>query len=179
MEFIRQTPANILILDIKLPDSYVFSLFQSLQHLQLSTSTVILTSYDEDVFLAQALEHGAIGYLLKSETVKTIVEAIQKVAQSETLWTQYQLLRIQHWHKVAGNRWASLTKREQEVVAALVGFRSDAEIADHLCLSIHTIHNHINHILSKLAMIDRREVARWAIQYRLIEIDDLKVSNAN
>lgn len=163
-----ETP-NIMVIDVKLRDGNGLDLCQRVLKAQFSIACVILTAYDEDAYLARARDSGAVGYLLKEETVATLEEAIRQVAQGETLWTEYQILRIHHWQEKAGNKWALLTQREQEVVASLVNFRSDSQIAEKLNISVGTVHRHIHHLLGKLGMTNRREVARWAIWYKLVD----------
>jgi len=120
--------------------------------------------------MARALAGGAIGYLLKTEAdLEEIITTIQHAMQGERLWTDYQLLRIQHWQQMAGDKWAILTEREREVVTALIDFKCDAEIAETLQISLKTVGNHVTSILEKLDMPNRREVARWAVKYKLVE----------
>jgi DNA-binding NarL/FixJ family response regulator len=167
---INDTPPDLLVLDIRLSDGYSLDLCQHVQRAGLSVCSLVLTAHDDDAYLARALAGGALGYLLKTEALATIVEAIQRAAQGETLWTHYQLLRARYWQQVAGDKWAALTERERQIVAALVHFETDAEIAEDLNVSPRTVHHHLNHILVKLDMGSRREVARWAVRYKLVEL---------
>ncbi|MCB0209375.1 MAG: helix-turn-helix transcriptional regulator [Anaerolineae bacterium] len=74
---------------------------------------------------------------------------------------------------MAGNKWASLTERERDIVNTLANYMTDIEIAKALDISVKTVNNHLGHILEKLEMMNRRDVARWAVRYKLIELDDL------
>jgi DNA-binding NarL/FixJ family response regulator len=162
---------SLLVLDVKLRDGCGLALCEYCQQLEKPISTLILTAYDEDAYMARALAGGAIGYLLKTEAdLDEIITTIQYAMQGERLWTDYQLLRIQHWQQVAGDKWAILTEREREVVAALIDFKCDAEIAEILQISLKTVGNHVTSILEKLDMPNRREVARWAVKYKLVEV---------
>ncbi|NJN98592.1 MAG: response regulator transcription factor [Anaerolineales bacterium] len=162
---------SLLVLDVKLRDGCGLALCPYCQQLEKPVSTLILTAYDEDAYMARALAGGAIGYLLKTEAeLAEIITAIHHALQGERLWTDYQLLRIQHWQQVAGDKWAILTEREREIVAALIDFKCDAEIAETLQISLKTVGNHVTSILEKLDMPNRREVARWAVKYKLVEV---------
>lgn len=166
---IKKTPPDVLVLNVKLNDGCGLGLCQSLQQMKVPTVSLILTSYDEDAYLARALTGGAMGYLLKTEALETIRDAIHRAAQGEVLWSHDQLLRARRWQQVAGNPWAALTEREREVVTALVHFKSNNEIAEDLHISPHTVHNHISQIFEKLGMRDRSRVARWAVEHKLVE----------
>lgn len=166
---IEQCCPSLLVLDVKLRDGCGLALCQYCQQSEKPVSTLILTAYDEDAYMARALAGGAVGYLLKTEAdLERIIATIQYAMQGEQLWTDYQLLRIQHWQQVAGDKWETLTEREREIVAALVDYKNDAELGEDFQVSLRTINNHVTHILEKLGMENRREVARWAIKYKLV-----------
>lgn len=169
LDLIEKIYPRLIILDIKLNGTCGLRLCQHLQRRNLSSAYLILTAYDEDVYLAQALEYGAVGYVLKTEDSDFITEQVRQAVQGELLWTSYQLLRVQHWQQVAGRKWETLTEREQEVVGALTTFRNNAEIADLLQISPATVHQHLHNIFTKLDMFDRREVTRWAVKHHLVE----------
>lgn len=163
-------PPDLLVLDVKLNEGCPFSLCQQFQQLETLTPSLFLTTSDETVYMAQALASGAAGYLLKTEvTEETISNVIQRAMQGEKLWTKDQLSRIEDWQRVAGDIWATFTEREREVVTALVNFKSDSEIADDLQISVKTVGNHLTHILEKVGKINRREVARWAVEHKLVD----------
>lgn len=166
---IEEKPPDILVLDVKLSDGCGLGLCQDISKQDLPTTALILTAYDEDVYLARALAGGAVGYLLKTKNVMTIIDAIQRALQGEILWAHDQLLRVRHWRQVAGDKWNTLTEREREVVTGLAYFKRNAEIAEELNISVHTVRHHLSHIFKKLGMTDRLEVARWAIRHKLIE----------
>jgi DNA-binding NarL/FixJ family response regulator len=71
------------------------------------------------------------------------------------------------WREAVGQRWDSLTERELEVLCLVAAFRTDAEIATELCISEKTIGHHVSHVLDKLGMSSRREVARWAFKHKV------------
>lgn len=166
---IEKYQPDLLVLDVVLNDGCSLTLCEYCQQLERPVATLILTAYDEDAYMTRALSGGALGYLLKAEVeLEDIIVAIQRATQGERLWTDYQLLRVQHWQRVAGNKWAILTEREREIVAALVNYKDYTEIAKEFHLSPRTVNNHVTHILEKLGMENRREVARWAIKYKLV-----------
>lgn len=170
LAIIAAHPPDLLGVEVRLSDGWGLALCDYCRQRQWPTFTLVLTGYDEDIYLAQALEGGAVGYLLKtSDNVEAITEAFQAAGRGERLWTEAQLQRVQAWRQAAGDKWAGLSEREREIVAALVDYQCDVEIADQLCLSPRTVNNHVAHILEKLALENRREVARWAVRYKLVQ----------
>lgn len=167
---LAEDPADVVVLDVVLSDGCGLGLCREVTERGWPASVLILSGYDQDAYLARAWAGGAAGYLLKSEEARTIADAVRRVSQGEALWTPYQELRVQHWQRAAGDKWAALTGREREVVAALARFNTDAEIAERLKISPNTVHRHVAHILAKLKLGNRRDVADWALRYKLVEL---------
>lgn len=168
LDAIVRHPPSLLILDVELCDGCSVNLCQELDEIGVATRTLFLTAYDEDGYMARALHGKATGYLLKTAPLVMILEAIQQAAHGKILWTEYQLLRVQHWQKIAWTKWETLTPREQKIVTGLADFKTDAEIAGELQISLRTVNNYLTHILDKLSMENRREVARWAVRHKLV-----------
>jgi len=133
------------------------------------TAVLVLTAHNRDDYPAAMVEAGAAGFVVKEEAPETIVEAVRRSARGEVLFSREQQARAHHWREEAGKTWESLTEREREVLALVAEFRTDAEIAEELCIGKKTVGHHVSHILNKLGMSSRREVARWAIEHRLVE----------
>ena len=159
---------DLLAADIRLGNGSGLDLIQKCQQINQNLHCIILSAHDEDVYLACAWKNGATGYLLKTEQMSVILSALKRAAQGEILWSDYQRLRIQQWHQAAGDKWNSLTQREQEVVSALVDYCTNAEIAEAPNVSSYTINNHVKRILEKLEIDNRREVSRWAVRYKVM-----------
>ena len=168
LAFIADEPPDLLVVDVVLRDSCGLDLCQKCQQIAPDTQRAILSAYDEDVYLARAWENSVNGFLLKMEEMSAILKSLASAAQGEVLWDEYQRLRIQHWRQVAGDKWDSLTQREQEVVRALVNYCTDTEIAEALNISSYTVNNHLKRILQKLSLHNRREVSRWAVRYKVM-----------
>jgi DNA-binding NarL/FixJ family response regulator len=169
LELVAELRPDVLLLDLIMPDPRPSDVERWVRATYPGTETLILTAHDRDAFLAKMTEAGARGFLTKDEDLPNLVEAIRRAVQGEALYTQEQLERAVRWRQEVGERWERLTEREREVLRLVARFRTNAEIAEALCVSEKTVGHHVSHILNKLGMSSRREVARWAIKHELVD----------
>jgi DNA-binding NarL/FixJ family response regulator len=139
------------------------------------TKVLVLTvSADEDdVF--EALRAGACGYLLKNSPVKEIVAGIRAVADGQSLLApRVAALLLERFREslpvmeLPDDVVPKLTAREQEVLSLIAAGRENAEIADSLVISQHTVKNHVSSILAKLEVENRIQAAVYAVRQRLV-----------
>jgi DNA-binding NarL/FixJ family response regulator len=139
------------------------------------TKVLVLTvSADEDdVF--EALRAGACGYLLKDSPVKEIVAGIRAVADGQSLLApRVAALLLERFREslpvmeLPDDVVPKLTAREQEVLSLIAAGRENAEIADSLVISQHTVKNHVSSILAKLEVENRIQAAVYAVRQRLV-----------
>jgi DNA-binding NarL/FixJ family response regulator len=161
---------DILLLDLMMPGSQPYEIGKWVRTNYPETIALVLTAHNRDCHLAKMIEAGAVGFFTKEETPQGLVDAIRRAAQGDVLVTKEQLDRACAWRREVGERWASLTKREREVLTGLAHFKTDGEIAEELNVSVRTVHHHVCHILSKLNFANRREAARWMLRHKLAEI---------
>ena len=141
----------------------------------------MLTTFDADEYVVQALAHGASGFLLKDTPPATIVEAIDKVAAGEPILSPSitsQLIRQvvgspesapgDDRLMVAQRRLDALTERERDVAVAIGHGKSNAEIAGELFMSVATVKAHVTRILSKLDATNRVQIAITVHDARLV-----------
>lgn len=139
------------------------------------TVIVMLTVRDDDKKLFEALKSGAQGYLLKDIHSKEMLAMLRGALKGEAALSprmagqvlkEFRLidarLSAQLWDGAKDGELANLTKRELETLVVAARGASDKEIADELCISIHTVKSHIRNILSKLHVNSRREAAKMA-----------------
>jgi len=142
-----------------------------------SIKIIILTTFDDEKYIFDAIKHGAAGYLLKDTPPSQIGEAIKKVYEGGAL-IQPEVAKkvLDQFSKMAkeevaetehSNSFVSLTKREVEITQ-LVGLGlNNAEIAERLFLSEGTIKNNLTKILDKLELRDRTQLAILAVKENL------------
>ena len=138
------------------------------------TRIIMLTTFDLDDYVHQALRHGASGFLLKDARPEDILNAVRIVAAGEALLAPSVTRRLieRFTTAPAADRppaeLAQLTERESEVLVLVAQGRSNAEIADHLYISLYTAKTHVSRILTKLHARDRAQLVILAYETGLV-----------
>ena len=133
-------------------------------------AVLILSMYDDERYLFEALKAGASGYVLKTQADVDLLEAVRAVERGEPFLTPAaQQALIKDVLGQAAGRTDELTPREQEVVKLVAEAHTNKEIAEILHLSEKTVENHRSNAMRKLGMRDRVELVRYAIRRGLIE----------
>ncbi len=129
------------------------------------TSRVLaLTTFDADQHVAEAIQAGAVGFLLKDVTADGLVDAVRRAATGEPVLAPAVLTRLmEHFstHPPAALReppgFADLSEREREILALIGAGKSNAEIAEALVISMATVKTHVRHVFAKLDLRDRAQ----------------------
>jgi DNA-binding NarL/FixJ family response regulator len=136
---------------------------------------LILTTFDLDEYVFEALRAGASGFALKSRPLEELLSAIRTVAAGEALLAPSVTRRlIAHFaHRApapprAAPRLAELTEREREVLALIARGLSNAELAGTLCVSLPTVKTHVSRILTKLGARDRTQLVILAYESGIV-----------
>ena len=134
---------------------------------------VVVTTFDLDENVHAALRAGACGFLLKDAGPRLLVEAVQAAAHGESLVSPSVTTRLLAHFTAAGAATARppaepLTGRELDVVRGVARGHTNAEIAEHLVISLSTVKTHLAAAQRKLGARNRTEVAVWAWESRLL-----------
>jgi DNA-binding NarL/FixJ family response regulator len=134
---------------------------------------VALTSFGEDERLHAALEAGASGYLLKDADAEEVASAIRAAHRGELQLDPALARRLLSslWAAQVDDSKAELTARELEIVRLLGAGKANKEIAGELAISERTARTHVSHILAKLGLSSRTQVALWAVRQGLVDAD--------
>jgi DNA-binding NarL/FixJ family response regulator len=168
-----QDDIDLAILDISMPRKTGLQAAHELGRRRPELRILILSMYDNEQFLFEALKAGASGYVLKSGADDDIVTACRAAMRGKPfLYPSAVQALIRDVVTRAGERSEELellTPRELEVLKLIAEGHSSKEIATMLVLSIKTVESHRANILSKLGMRDRVDLTRYAIRRGLIE----------
>jgi DNA-binding NarL/FixJ family response regulator len=134
----------------------------------------VLTTFDLDEYVYQALVAGASGFLLKDGTSEQLATAVRTVAAGQAMLAPAITRRLiadycsRPRHQQPGGPLAGLTERELDVIKELAQGHSNAEIAQRMYLSEATVKSHIARILTKLDLRDRVQIVIYAYEHGLV-----------
>lgn len=162
---------EVLLLDLKLPGRSGIEVLKELRDRQTLPPTLILTTFDEDSLLIEAMRAGAKGYLLKDVTLEHLVNCIRTLAAGGTLFVPAiteRLLRnigkeLPPSQTVKPE--SPLTRRETEILRLLASGYNNREISRAFSLREGTVKNHVSNILAKLDVRDRTRAVLKALEW--------------
>ncbi len=167
---IALTP-DVVLMDIRMPVMDGVAATRALGQQLPSAKVLVLTTFDDDDYVAQAMQQGAKGYLLKDTPSTEIAEAIRLVQRGYTHMGPglFEKVLAQPGAAVAEPaappELAELTPREREVLELIAEGCSNKEIAERLYIAERTVKNHVNSILSRLGVRDRTQAAILATKF--------------
>jgi len=157
---------SVVVLDLNMPDGSGLDAIPLIHSQSPDTRIVVLTMQNELAFARQAMQAGAIGYILKEAADTELVKAIRKAASGETYLQPELGARLA---REAREGHDELSEREMEVLRLIALGHTNKEIGDQLYLSIRTVESHRAHIQQKLLLTTRSELVGYAIERGLIE----------
>jgi DNA-binding NarL/FixJ family response regulator len=162
---------NLAILDISMPRMTGLQAARELSRRRPELRLLILSMYENEQFLFEALKAGASGYVLKSGADDDIVDACRAAMRGESfLYPSAVSTLVRDFVERGSEReYDPLTPRELEVLKLIAEGKTSKEIAELLVLSIKTVERHRADILHRLGMRDRVDLTRYAIRRGLIE----------
>jgi DNA-binding NarL/FixJ family response regulator len=164
IEAAKRLQPHVILMDVQMPICNGIQATQAIHECYPWIRILVLTTFDDDEYILQSLQVGALGYLLKRTPAPEIAAAIRSVAQGYSqlgptiaakAFSQLKAPAID----IAPN---SLSKREIEVLKLVAEGKNNSEIAEDLYLSEGTVRNHVTQILSKLELRDRIAAVLWA-----------------
>ncbi|MET8504186.1 response regulator [Streptomyces sp. NPDC015232] len=170
---------DVVLMDIRMPELNGIEATREIVAADADAKVLVLTTFDLDEYVYQALRAGASGFLLKDASARQLAEGVRVVAAGEALLAPTVTKRlITEFAKAAAasprppavSRIGELTERETEVLVLIAQGLSNAEIAEHLVVAESTIKTHVSRVLVKLGLRDRTQAAVFAYEARLVRV---------
>ena len=172
----EQLKPDVMVVDISMPELNGLDAARQILKSDPNIGILILTMHFSDQLVREVIDSGARGYILKSDTDKELVSAVEALANRRTYFTREAseiLLNgysrpdvVLDFKAAPRNR---LTARELEIVHLLAGGKSSKEVAEMLKISVKTAETHRANIMRKLELHSVSELVRYAIRNRIIE----------
>ncbi|HET8768771.1 MAG TPA: response regulator transcription factor [Pedococcus sp.] len=162
VEAVAALQPDVVLMDVRMPGVDGVEATRRITAAGGASRVLVLTTFDLDEHVADALRAGAVGFLLKDVTAERLVDAVRRAAAGEPVVAPTVLARVLDHYRVSppvpGERaavLASLSDRERDVLALIGAGRSNAEIAQELVISMATVKTHVRHLFAKLDLRDR------------------------
>ncbi len=154
---------EVVLIDLQLPDGTGIDIITALRTSLPQTHSVVLTSFDDDDALSEALHAGARAFLLKTVRGAEIADVIKSVAAGRTLLDERTVTRRRADH---ADPTAHLTPSERRVLELIGDGLSNREIGERLGVAEKTVKNHITSLLAKMGLQRRTQAAAWVAGQR-------------
>ncbi|KOV60282.1 response regulator [Streptomyces sp. MMG1121] len=167
---------DVVLMDIRMPELGGIEATRRIAVEHPGVKVLVLTTFDLDEYVYEALRAGASGFLLKDASADKLAEAVRVVAAGDALLAPGITRRlIAEFSRLDGGvraplkqRVGDLTERETEVLALIAQGLSNAEIAERLVVAEQTVKTHVGRILVKLGLRDRTQAAVFAFESGLV-----------
>ncbi|MGW2820158.1 response regulator [Streptomyces sp. NPDC001443] len=178
VERVRELAPDVVLMDIRMPEMNGIEATREIVASDVAAKVLVLTTFDLDEYVYQALRAGASGFLLKDASARQLADGVRVVASGEALLAPSVTRRlITEFSKLSGGprptpaaqaAYGDLTDRETEVLVLIAQGLSNAEIAGRLVVAESTVKTHVSRILVKLGLRDRTQAAVFAYEARLV-----------
>ncbi|MFC4120224.1 response regulator [Nonomuraea zeae] len=166
---------DVVLMDVRMPVMNGLEATRELLSRPSSTKVLILTTFDLDDYVYEALRAGASGFLLKDASAAQLAEAVRVVAAGDALIAPavtkrliHEFARLGRPRPAAGRRLGELTERETEVLTLVAQALSNQEIAGKLFVAEQTVKTHVGRVLMKLGLRDRAQAIVFAYETGLV-----------
>ncbi|WP_328561734.1 response regulator transcription factor [Streptomyces coelicoflavus] len=175
---VRELAPDVVLMDIRMPELNGIEATREIVAADSTSKVLVLTTFDLDEYVYQALRAGASGFLLKDASARQLADGVRVVASGEALLAPSVTKRlITEFSKLSDSprmmssaqaAYGDLTERETEVLVLIAQGLSNSEIAERLVVAESTIKTHVSRILVKLGLRDRTQAAVFAYEARLV-----------
>lgn len=175
IDLLEQLKPDVVVLDLFMPGMDGIETIQRLLAVQPHLGIVILTAFTREEKVVEAIQAGALGYVVKDAQPEELVQSIRLVAAGTPAISPGIAWKILH----AGTedrektcRQMELSEREAEVLRLLTKGKTDQEIANQLVLADVTIRTHVNRILTKLGLQNRVQAALYCVRSGMVSLEE-------
>jgi DNA-binding NarL/FixJ family response regulator len=178
LDLVSQAQPNLVLMDLKMPAMNGIQATRLLHERYPQVRVLVLTTYDADEWVFDAIRSGAAGYLLKDTPREALIAAVKGTVEGDTHVDPAVAGRL--FAKIASSPASSntsvadsLSEREREVLRLVARGLTNSDIAERLHLSEGTVRNYVSAVLAKLDVSDRTQAAVIALRYGLVDLSEI------
>ena len=177
--FAQQLRPDVVLMDIGMSGMSSFEATRLIRRDRPETRVLFLSMYDDEDYLAEGMEIGASGYVLKDSPAEQLLTGIREVHRGGSYLSPRLLTRLVDGFRTQGRggerqpRFGTLTKREREILKLLAEGKSVKEIATGFDLSVKTVEAHKFNLMRKLDIHNKAQLVQYAIQKKVIRLPEL------
>jgi DNA-binding NarL/FixJ family response regulator len=171
----RNVKPDVVLMDVRMPEMDGLTATRLLLNGSVDTRVLVLTTFDLDDYVYEALQAGASGFLLKHAPARELLNAVRVVAAGDALLAPSITKRLiedfvksRRTERVRPAQLGVLTERETEILVLIAQGLSNTEIAAHLVLAEQTVKTHVSRVLTKLGLRDRAQAVIAAYETGLV-----------
>lgn len=164
-----ETLPDVVLMDMVMPDMDGATATRTIRQQFPQTQVIVLTSFKEGELIKNALEAGAIGYLLKDVSADDLVQAIRAAHSGRATLSPEAAQSLVENASLPPTPGLDLTEREREVLSLMIEGLNNTQIAGRLTVSPSTIKSHVSNILSKLGVASRTEAVTLALRSHIVD----------
>lgn len=175
LDFLKNHSLDLVIMDISMPAMGGVETTQLIVEKYPEVNVLVLSMHNEESRIREALQAGAMGYILKNTSMKELLLAIETVFEGETYFTpevsrkiMNQLVKGKDSHE--NNQLVRLTSRETEILKLISEEFTNHEIADKLFISPRTVDTHRRNLIQKLHAKNTAGLVRYAIRHKIAQV---------
>lgn len=179
LELVRRTKPDIVLMDVRMPVMDGVECTRLIKQTHPEIKVIMLTTFDDDEFIIEALKVGAVGYILKDVSPNELIDDIRIICEGSVLFSPKVVRkivnRIDSTGKTLGDDRAawleSLSRKEREILVYISKGYNNQEIAAKIHMGEQTVRNYVSRIYSKLGLKDRSHAMKEAISRGLDRIE--------
>lgn len=176
LTLLQKTPTDVLIIDLSMPKMGGLECIKEIKSRGYSTKILVLTMYDDEQYLKEAMRAGALGYVEKHALDTELFIAVRTVAKGHRyLNPQNSQLLLNSLltdtpKENSNDPYTLLSSREREVLKLIVRGYSMSQIGELLCLSVKTVDTYKTRMMEKLNFTKKSHLVEYALQYDLLSV---------
>lgn len=175
LNLLKKAAPDVILMDIGMPEMDGVTATSKIKKISPHTNIIILTVYEDERHIFEAIKAGAMGYLLKDSSIEEVVNAIRKVYKGEALIQPNIASKVLKEFALLDKRklkggdkfYGGLTAREKEILRLIALGGTNKEIAQKLAITEKTVKNHISNIFATLQVNNRTQAAIYALEKKL------------